>query len=162
MVDFQYFELSKNHRCHGSIINYSRGLFGIASNITEEKRVFKVDIEGDEKVIASKIECYLPEIMKEYSINKLNQVAVLCKLNHTIDLIDKYLVIPHKIFKSDPLENLNSEMGNFFRYLLLERFSKTIFPADLAEHFFLKNLTLKIIIDFCILLKYFTKFLWNI
>lgn len=139
MVDFQYFELSKNHRCHGSIINYSRGLFGIASNITEEKRVFKVDIEGDEKVIASKIECYLPEIMKEYSINKLNQVAVLCKLNHTIDLIDKYLVIPHKIFKSDPLENLNSEMGNFFRYLLLERFSKTIFPADLAEHFFSKE-----------------------
>ncbi len=139
MADFQHFELSKNHRCHESIIDYSRGLFGIVPNSTEEKRVFKVDIEGDEKIIASKIECYLPRIMKKYSISKPNQVAILCKLNHTIDLMDKYLVMPHKLFKSDPLESMNSEMGNFFRYILRERFSGMIFPADLAEQFFSKE-----------------------
>lgn len=139
MVDFQHFELSKNHRCHESIINYSRGLFGIVPSSTEEKRVFKVDIEGDEKIIASKIECYLPKIMKKYSVSKPNQVAILCKLNHTIDLMDKYLVMPHKLFKSDPLESMNSEMGNFFRYILRERFSGTMFPADLAEQFFSKE-----------------------
>ena len=139
MGDFQHFELSQNHRCHESIINYSRGLFGIFPNIIGEKRVFKVDIDGNEKSIALKIESYLPQIMKKYSINKPNQVAILCKLNHTIDLIDEYLGIPHKIFKNDPLEGLNSEMGNFFRYILRERFSGIIFPADLAELFFSKE-----------------------
>ena len=139
MVNFQHFELSKNHRCHESIINYSRGLFDIFPNSIGEKRVFKVDIDGNEKSIVLKIESYLPKIMKKYSVNNPNQVAILCKLNHTIDLIDDYLGIPHKIFKNDPLEGLNSEMGNFFRYILRERFSGTIFPADLAEQFFSKE-----------------------
>lgn len=54
--DFARFELSKNHRCHPSISEYSLCLFGASKTVPREKRVFKVDISGDERNIAAAID----------------------------------------------------------------------------------------------------------
>lgn len=55
-AEFEHFELSKNHRCHPSISEYSLCLFGISKEIVEDKRVFRVSVKGNEIDIANKID----------------------------------------------------------------------------------------------------------
>ena len=55
MEDFTHLEITRNHRCHDSISDYSLELMGIKrKNIMKEKRVFKVNVLGtDENIIQS-------------------------------------------------------------------------------------------------------------
>lgn len=52
--DFKHIELSKNHRCHPSISEYSLCLFGASKQVPEEKRVFRVCVNGNEKILLRK------------------------------------------------------------------------------------------------------------
>ena len=61
--EFTSYEITKNHRCHKSISDYSLKLLGV--NITDkeqDKRVYKVNINGDEKDIANSIAIYLDQL----------------------------------------------------------------------------------------------------
>ena len=48
-----------------------------------ERKVFKVDISGDERSIAAAIDKYLNQIKDKYGIVRNNQVAILCRSNST-------------------------------------------------------------------------------
>lgn len=60
--DFKHFELSKNYRCHPSISEYSLCLYGASKSIHEDKRVFFVQIVGNEASIAQRIDQNLEKI----------------------------------------------------------------------------------------------------
>ena len=120
--DFARFELSKNHRCHPSISEYSLCLFGASKTVPREKRVFKVDISGDERNIAAAIDKYLNQIKDKYGIVRNNQVAILCRSNSTAFKVGENLSTPYKIFEETVLDRDNSEWGRFFRDLLSASF----------------------------------------
>ena len=117
--DFARFELSKNHRCHPSISEYSLCLFGASKTVPREKRVFKVDISGDERNIAAAIDKYLNQIKDKYGIVRNNQVAILCRSNSTAFKVDSFEI--------------------YFRQVLMSRFLLSI----TQNNFFLKNWNLK-------------------
>lgn len=134
--DFKHFELSKNHRCHNSISEYSLCLFNSSKVIPEEKRVFKVNISGNEREIASKIDLLIDRIKNKYGVINNNQVAILCRGNGGIANISRHLKTPHKLFEETDLDKDNSEWGRFFRDILLSRFDESIFAPDYAENLF--------------------------
>lgn len=134
--DFTHFDLSKNHRCHPSIANYSQCLFGIAENIPSEKRVFKVSVMGNEKDIALAIDNRLDKIKRKYDVNSNNQVAVLCRNNNTIALMGRFLCTPHKIFEDTILDRDESEWGRLFREILSYRFDINVYAVDYAQQLF--------------------------
>ena len=138
--EFKHFELSKNHRCHPSISEYSLCLFGISKEIVEDKRVFKVSVMGNEVDIASKIDLAIPKIKEKYNINKNNQIAILCRGSGTIQVLDKAIETPHKVFNETPLDRDNSEWGRLFRSLLVAKFEPDTFPVDYAEQLFSEEL----------------------
>ena len=137
---FKHFELSKNHRCHPSISEYSLCLFGISKEILEDKSVFRVSIKGNEVDIANKIDLAIPKIKEKYNINKNNQIAILCRGSGTIQILDKAIETPHKVFNETPLDRDNSEWGRLFRSLLVAKFEPDIFPVDYAEQLFSEEL----------------------
>lgn len=138
--NFKHIELSINHRCHPSISEYSLCLFDASKQILNEKRVFKVHINGSEKNIAQKIDENLPAIKKKYGVNCNNRVAILCRNNSIVHLMDTFLRTPHKTFADTPLDRDNSEWGRFFRDVIIARFDNDVYAVDYAEQLFSENL----------------------
>lgn len=134
--DFKHFELSKNHRCHNSISEYSLCLFNSSKIIPEEKRVFKVNITGDERDIVSKIDSLINRIKNRYGVTNNNQIAILCRSNGGLYNISRHLKTPHKLFNETCLDRDNSDWGRFFRDILLSRFDESIYAPDYAENLF--------------------------
>ena len=139
-AEFEHFELSKNHRCHPSISEYSLCLFGSSKEIVEDKRVFRVSVKGNEIDIANKIDLAIPKIKEKYNINKNNHIAILCRGSGTIKVLDETIKTPHKVFYETPLDRDNSEWGRLFRGLLVAKFESDTFSVDYAEQLFSEEL----------------------
>lgn len=138
--NFKHIELNKNHRCHPSISEYSLCLFGASKLIHKEKRVFRVSVNGNEKNIAEKIDQNLAAIKKKYGVKHNNNVAILCRNNGIVHLLDTALKMPHKTFTDTPLDRDNSEWGRLFCDIISARFDKDIFAVDYAEQLFSEEL----------------------
>ena len=134
--DFTHFELSRNHRCHPSISEYSLCLFNASKAIPENRRIFRVSVNGNERDIAAAIDAHIEEIREKYNVINNNQVAILCRSNSTVSIISNTLQTPHKIFEETVLDKDNSESGRFFRDLISSRFDENIFAVDYAEQLF--------------------------
>lgn len=134
--DFHHFQLNTNHRCHKSISEYSLSLFDISKEIPDEKRVFKVNITGNEVSIAQKIDELLERIKSKYGVENNNQVAILCRGNGTIRALDAALKTAHKTFTDTPLDRDNSDWGRLFCDILYSRFEDEIYPVDVAEQLY--------------------------
>lgn len=133
--DFTHYELSKNHRCHPGISEYSLCLFNASRRLPEEKRVFLVKVAGNEHQIAAAIDSHICAIEQQYGANK-NNVAILCKTNYSAKLLDATLSVPHKLFEDTILDKDNSEWGRFFRLILSSRFDEALYAPDFAEEMF--------------------------
>lgn len=137
---FKHIELSKNHRCHPSISEYSLCLFGASKQVYDDKRVFRVSINGDERNIVEKIDRNLSAIKEKYNVEHNNQVAILCRNNSNVQLLSTLLKTPHKTFTDAPLDRDNSEWGRFFRGVLSARFDPETYAVDYAEQLFPEDL----------------------
>ena len=133
--NFKHFELTQNHRCHKSISNYSLKLLGIDVEDLEDKRVFKVSIDGNEQQIAEAIDSKINEIKEKYNVCKNSEIAILCRGNASAQQIDKYLTTDHKLFSENELDRYNSYWARLFSDLLMSYFDNNIFSIDLVEKY---------------------------
>ncbi|MBR6921143.1 MAG: ATP-dependent helicase [Clostridia bacterium] len=133
---FKHYELSKNHRCHIGISEYSLCLFRASKLIPKEKRVFLVKVSGGEEQIASKIDFYIEGIKKKYKIQNNKDIAILCRSNTSVLKISSFLSTPNKVFKDTVLDKNNSDWGRFFKDILTSRFDDKIYSIDYAEKLF--------------------------
>ena len=134
--EFSHFELSKNHRCHPSISEYSLCLLGASKSIPTDKRVFLVNVQGSEIQIAHKIDQYLDRIKAAYSVTSNNRIAILCRGNGTIELLDKALQSPHKVFLDTILDKDSSDWCRLFRETLVSCFDNDVYAMDYASELF--------------------------
>lgn len=133
--DFKHFEITENHRCHKSISNYSLKLLGINVENLEDKRVFKVTINGSEQQIAEAIDYKIDKIKKKYDVDKNSEVAILCRGNASAQQIDKYLKTDHKLFSENELDRYNAYWARLFSDLLMSYFDNNIFSIDLVAKY---------------------------
>ncbi len=133
---FSPYEITKNHRCHESISDYSLRLLGKDVQPKEEKRVFKVSLMGDETTIAKKITTLLPQIKARYDTALNNKVAILCRSNATASKIALNFGLPYKLFVDTELDSYNSYWARFFNDFLQSYFSPEVFSVDFTEQYF--------------------------
>lgn len=133
---FKCFELNKNHRCHPSISEYSLCLLGVPGEIPIDKRVFKVNIQGDERDIANQIDKHLPSLKTQYKVLHNKQVAILCRSNSTVERISDFIKTPHKKFLDTKLDRNNSDWGRLFNETLYAVFDPNIYAIDYVERYF--------------------------
>lgn len=133
---FTPYEITKNHRCHKSISDYSLRLLGKEVAPSSERRVLKVSVNGDESSIARKIGVVLDQIKTTYHTEFNNQVAILCRNNSTAERVSSNLGLPHKLFKDTELDKLNSYWARFFNDFLQSYFDPEVFNVDFTARYF--------------------------
>lgn len=116
---FTHLEITRNHRCHKSISDYSLELMGITrEDIDEDKRVFKVNVRGTDEQIIYAIENNLDEIKRKFNINKNSDFAILCRGNGTARRASEFLTIDNKLFVDTPLDKINGNWASVFNDIL--------------------------------------------
>ncbi|MBO1198388.1 ATP-dependent helicase [Staphylococcus simiae] len=119
MSNFKHLEITRNHRCHDSISNYSLELMGIKreKNI-QEKRVFKVNVSGTDENIIHSIEKNLEKLKKKYNLHKNSDFAILCKTNNSAKRAANFLTINNKLFIETALDNLSGSWASLYNDIL--------------------------------------------
>jgi DNA helicase-2/ATP-dependent DNA helicase PcrA len=130
---FKHFDLTKNYRCHQSIIDYSLRLLGHTEqqSAMQDCRVFRVDIVGDESAIATAIETYVPRIREKYSVAHNSDIALLVRSNATLVRYKNSLNIPLKVFEDTPLSKGIGPWRRLFRDLLCVYYSRDRYSGDI-------------------------------
>ncbi len=147
--EFTPYSITRNHRCHKSISDYSLKLMGMKiDEISEEKRVYKISYIGDESVAAQHLNQTIVPIKTKYGITNNSQVAILCRGKGTIQRIIDSLTIPYKYYQETPLDTHNSYWARFFVDLLTSYFDPQIYCVDFADKYFYNEETYRKYIRF--------------
>lgn len=117
---FKTFEITENHRCHRSIVDYSLSLISAQapSHVCRDKRVVLVKVSGGERSIAYAIREHLDVIAERYGVDRRNEFALLSTSNKMLERYAELLCIPSKIVVSTKLDVGFSRSRIFFRELL--------------------------------------------
>lgn len=136
---FDLYRLTKNHRCHPSIINYSMSLISRDFNDflpSEENRVFSISINGKEEEVATWLDETIPKIMKRYNVSRRNEVGILSRTTRTASFINNSLTLKHKFFDNTPFDNDSSLWGRLFSGILKFIFDSNNTKYELVEEYF--------------------------
>lgn len=118
--DFTHLEITRNHRCHKSISDYSLELMGVKrEHIEKDKRVFKVNVRGTDEQIIYAIENNLEEIKTKFNISRNSDFAILCRGNDTARRAANFLSVDNKLFVDTPLDKINGNWASLFNDILI-------------------------------------------
>lgn len=133
--DFQHFQITENHRCDKAIQAYSLTLLGANPVFipNADRRVFLVNVKGDEKNICAAIENNLQEIMDEYKVDELRKVALIGCGNKTLERFAHFMRLPHKRFSNTPLDEGFSKWNRVFSDLLTEYYNPLHFSGRFVD-----------------------------
>lgn len=117
--NFTHLEITRNHRCHKSISDYSLELMGIKrKQIEDDKRVFKVNVKGTDENIIYAIEKNLDEIKRSLNLRKNSDFAILCRGNVTARRASEFLTLDNKLFIDTPLDRVNGNWAILFNDII--------------------------------------------
>ena len=117
---FTHLEITRNHRCHKSISDYSLELMGVArESIEEDKRVLKINVKGTDEHIIYAIENNLDEIKRKFNLSKNSDFAILCRNNGTARRAADFLTIENKLFVDTALDKVGESWAILFNDLLI-------------------------------------------
>ncbi len=129
---FKQFSLSKNHRCHSSIVAYSLQLLGIKQMIPEDMRVIKVQVCGNEVVLSKQIAERIDRIKEKYGVKDNCNIAILCRNNGSAKLISKSIQVKNKLFVDNKLDMSHYQWARFFADILRDYFDTNVYPVDVT------------------------------
>ena len=135
--NFTTFSLTRNHRCHSSIINYSLTLMSPNVELLTNQgiNIFHRFIPGCEIDIANWIDSTLSGTMDSFGVNSLSNVAILTRGYRTAEIIDRNLNTPHIVVSQSSLEQDNSDVSNLFDNILKFVFEENYTMTEVIELF---------------------------
>lgn len=139
MEDFDLFELTKNMRCHQSIINYAHKFLKPEDEIepVSDLRVIGISASGDETNIAQKIEKFLPQLMKTFKIENLSDIAILTRNARTAETISNAMSYKNHYYITTDIEKSFNQNDLFLKELLYFVFgTNSVYPENIIEKFF--------------------------
>lgn len=136
--NFKTFSLTRNHRCHPSIINYSLSLMSTNVQLLETDntiRMYHRHTTGNEGNIAKWIDDKIQQIMDKFGVETLSEIGILTKSNRTAKIIDENLNTPHKIVKQSLLENYAHPVAQLFDNILKFAYDSSSTVTEIIEKF---------------------------
>ena len=153
--NFKNFELTKNYRCHPSIINYSLCLLGYSYHPVpvEEFRVIRAQVlyadsetlrargpvsYTDETSAINAFNKYLDGIKEKYAIENNSDIAVLARWKSTLRRCGEEadaLELPFKMHEDSPLDTRFSVWGSLFSNLLDAYYSFNKYAPDFVDKY---------------------------
>ncbi|PGE39779.1 DNA helicase UvrD [Bacillus toyonensis] len=144
---FTHLEITHNHRCHKTISDYSLALMGVPNIVlTEDPRVFKVNVEGNDRTVINSIEDNLPILKQKFGLLNNNDFAILCRGNVSAKRASDFLQTDNKLFIDTALDRSSSNWGILFNDILSSFFSYKVGEItilDCVEGYFNEELEKK-------------------
>lgn len=136
-ADFTTFSLTRNHRCHPSIINYSLSLMSPSVDLleTDDTRVYHRNITGNELSIATWIDTHIQGMCNSFGVESLSDVAILTRGHRTATFIDNNMTTPHRILKQSSLESDNNQVSQLFDNILKFSYDTKLTITEVIEMF---------------------------
>lgn len=133
--EFRTFPITRNHRSHASIINYSLRLLDENAELlpSDEIRVFHKRCNGGSSSISSWIQSVIADLVKEYDVGCPSKIGILGRSSRTCEEINASLSLKHRYFQSHPLETHLSLWSKIFTSLLFYRFGQPISAQDIID-----------------------------
>ncbi|MEG7603649.1 ATP-dependent helicase [Enterococcus faecalis] len=134
---FNSFELTVNHRSHQTIVDYAMR-FKNANHLTqisEDLRVTKVNIRGNEKNIIECLENNIYDIRNKFNIDEMSNMAIFCRSNDMVSRVCQFLSIPNKNHSLVAFKN-EDDFSRFCTQVLFRFFqfkSKEITKKEFVE-----------------------------
>lgn len=134
---FKLFNLTVNHRCHPSIINYSNYLLNTNTEIikTDQNNVCFFRVEGNETKVANWIDKVIPAVEKEFGIKDAKNIGILTRNTRTAELINDSLKHPHKLSLTTDLDLSLNVWSGIFSNLLRFVFDKSFKFIEVINEF---------------------------
>ena len=141
-TDFEPYIITKNHRCHKSIVNYSKKLLlpSLKIEVTERSRVIYKCIEGTQVEISKYIDKLIPTTKEKLDINENKKIAILVRSDVSGNIINNNLITPHKYIKNTILDNSSETWARIFANVLFYLFDKNALITDFLENWIIYDL----------------------
>ncbi|ENW5214752.1 UvrD-helicase domain-containing protein [Enterobacter cloacae] len=134
---FEPFELTLNHRCHYSIVNYASRLIRPECTLIAggNIQVYRVCIPGYFEEIASWIDSGLESIKKSFGIKYNNQIAILAVSNKSVSYISSCLKVQNRAYVDDKLSKLGTDVSRLIMDLLHYRYNNNHTAQDIIDNY---------------------------
>jgi len=134
--EFATYPITKNHRSHPSIINYSLKLLDEKAELieTHEIRMFRKHRHGNTASICEWIDESILQIVTQYNIERLSEIGILVRGGSTGREVNLSLRSKHRYFDTHPLENHLSLWAKIFAALLSYRYNDNDTAQDIIEN----------------------------
>lgn len=145
--NFRHFEITINHRCHPSIINYASRLLNYNHTLTEYDpnniKVYRKNISGNVYNAAAVISSWVTHLLANGHATHSSDIAILSRKKESIKLLASNLSIPYRIHIDNKLDKISSKCSDLYIDLLYYRFNSTTTIQDIIDkHFDRNNLTI--------------------
>lgn len=137
--DFNSLRITKNHRCHPSIVNYSKNFLSPSESTTEEVRVYHINIQGTQADIAKYIDTHIQNIKRKFSIINNSDIAILVRGDTTGKLINENMTTTHKYIISTVLDECSEIWATLFIEILFFIFDAKALLTDYMDKYFAED-----------------------
>lgn len=134
--DFNSLRITKNHRCHPSIVNYSKNFLSLSIFNPEEIRVYHINIQGTQVEIAKYIDAHIQNIKRTFSIVNNNDIAILVRGDATGKLINENMTTTHKYIINTVLDECSEIWATLFIEILFFIFDAKALLTDYMDKYF--------------------------
>lgn len=137
--DFNSLRITKNHRCHPSIVNYSKNFLSPSESTTEEVRVYHINIQGTQANIAKYIDAHIQNIKRKFSIINNSDIAILVRGDTTGKLVNENMTTTHKYIISTVLDECSEIWATLFIEILFFIFNAKALLTDYMDKYFAED-----------------------
>jgi DNA helicase-2/ATP-dependent DNA helicase PcrA len=132
---FAPFAITTNFRSHPSINDFALRLLDANHPIalTGDKRVFIKTVVGDQRAIGVWLRTAIPHLMQHYQVASADNVAILCRHQHSARLIADNLELTHRVIEDSPFEATVAAEASLFTDLLRLRYDPQMTAEALID-----------------------------
>lgn len=134
---FECYELTYNHRCHHSIVNYASRLINSKCDLIESKdiQMYRVNIEGYFKEIAAWIDSTIEDVKKSFDISCNRKIAVFAVSNKSVSYFSSCLKTKNRIYIEDKLSDIGGDVSRLVKDILQYRFNEDLTAQEIIDEY---------------------------
>ncbi|MCF2855928.1 ATP-dependent helicase [Pseudoalteromonas sp. SMS1] len=122
--NFEHFELTANHRCHPSIVNYASRVLNPNFQATDcegDIQVYRKEIDGNLSNAAELISNWIKDWVVNSDIKEC-EIGILAKKDVSLDVFSSGLKLDYRLYRDTPLNKIGSECADIYSSLLALKF----------------------------------------
>ena len=122
---FCHKEITVNHRCHPSIVNYANRIKDFECQLApcDEIFVYRKCVDGNQIDIAKWIGEVLDNVKNKFSISDNKEIAILVRSNACAELVSDNLVVSNRAYLDNDLTKAGGKVSGLVNDLLCYRYN---------------------------------------